>query len=138
MDKKEDRKESKIIPSISNYGSREEWERACWRKILKSKELLSLFITSHERRDLITRAATMDAIISGKSYREIGKELWVSPQTISIIKKAINEKAYRSYLERSRKERKKKEYSIDNRPVRRKWPEGRPRRTKYGTIYMPY
>jgi hypothetical protein len=81
----------------------------------------------------------MDGLISGKSYRKIGKELWLSPQTISAIKKAINEKTYRSYLERSHKERKKKKYSPS--PVSEKSksrPYGRPRRIKYGTIYMPY
>jgi len=128
-----------VLPPIDNYSSRQEWETACWREILESKELLSLLITSHERRDLVNRAAAMDKIISGKSYQEIGKELWISPQTISVIKKAINEKAYRSYLERSHKERKKRKYSPS--PVSKKSknkPYGRLRRTKYGTIRMPY
>lgn len=128
-----------ILPLINNYSSRQEWETACWQKILESKELLPLLITSHERRDLIMRAAAMDGLISGKSYRKIGKELWLSPQTISAIKKAINEKTYRSYLERSHKERKKKKYSSS--PVSEKSkskPYSRPHRTKYGTIYMPY
>jgi len=134
-----DKKESIAIPPINNYHSRQEWETACWRKILESKELLSLLITSHERRDLVNRAAAIDRIISGKSYQEIGNELWLSPQTISVIKKAINEKAYRSYLERSHKERKKKKYSSG--PVSTKSrtrPRGKPHRTKYGTIYIPY
>ena len=130
---------STAIPPIDNYHSRQEWEIACWRKILESKELLSLLVTSHERRNLVRRAAAIDRLISGKSYRKIGNELWLSPQTISAIKKAINERAYRSYLERSQKERKKRKYSSD--PVSAKSrakPRGRPIRTKYGTIYMPY
>ncbi len=134
-----DKKGSTAVPSINDYHSREEWEVACWRKILESKELLPLLITSHERRDLIVRAATMDGLSSGKTYQEIGNELWVSPQTISVIKKAMDEKAYRSYLERSYKERKKKKYSSS--PVSKKSekrPHGKPRHTKYGTIYMPY
>jgi Trp operon repressor len=134
-----DKKESITIPSINNYHSRQEWETACWRKILESKELLSLLITSHERRDLVNRAAAIDRIISGKSYQEIGEELWLSPQTISVIKKAISERAYRSYLERSHKERRKKKYSPNSIPTRSKARlRGRPQRTKYGTIYMPY
>ncbi|MEK7193883.1 MAG: Trp family transcriptional regulator [Patescibacteria group bacterium] len=134
-----DKEKSIILPPISNYASRKEWETACWRKILESKELLPLLITSHERRDLIMRAAAMEGLISGKSYRKIGKELWVSPQTISVIKKAIDEKAYRSYLERSHKERKRRKYSPSPIPEKSKSkPYGRPRRTKYGTIYMPY
>jgi len=134
-----DKKESTAIPPINNYHSRQEWETACWRKILESKELLSLLITSHERRNLVNRAAAIDRIISGKSYQEIGEELWLSPQTISVIKKAINEKAYRSYLERSHKERKKRKYSSNSISAKlRARPRGRPQRTKYGTIYMPY
>ncbi len=133
------KKESTAIPPIDNYHSRQEWEVACWRKILKSKELLQLLITSHERHNLVRRLAAMDRLISGKSYREIGKELWLSPQTISAVKKAITKRAYRSYLERSQKERKKRKYSSN--PVSAKSgarPRGRPLRTKYGTIYMPF
>ncbi len=126
-----------ILPPIANYSSREQWENACWRKILESKELLSLLITSHERRDLVRRVAAMNMLVSGKSYREIGNELWVSPQTISVIKKAMNENGYRSYLERSHKERKKRKYSAWPSAAKPKY-RGRPRRTKYGTIYMPH
>lgn len=125
-----------ILPAINNYPSRTEWEIACWQKLLKSQELLRLFVTPHERHDLVMRVAAMDKIISGKSYREISEELWLSPQTISGIKKAINEKAYRSYLERSKKERKEKKYSSNMQPFHPR-PSGTPRRTKYGTLYIP-
>ncbi len=123
------------MPPINHYASRKEWETAYWDKILKSKDLLQLVITSHERHDLVMRAAAIDSLSSGKSYRQIGKELWLSPQTVSGIKKAVSEKAYKSYLERSKKERKKKIYSskIKTRKVR---PSGIPRRTKYGTLYI--
>jgi len=82
------------------------------------------------------RAATLKELISGKGPRQISRELFISSQTINVIKKAMTENKYRSYLERSKKERKKKEYSTDRRPIR-KLPKGRPKRTKYGTIYMP-
>ena len=128
---------SGILPPINNYSSRLEWESACWQKILKSKELLRLLITSHERRNLVMRVAALNRLIAGRSYRQIGEELWLSPQTISGIKKALKEKSYRSYLERSKKERKKREYSSIPAPFKPR-PRGRPHRTKYGTIYMPY
>ena len=51
------------------------------------------------------RVAIMNRLALGKSYREIGKELWISSQTVSGIKKAVDEKSYRSYL--ARNERKK-------------------------------
>ena len=129
------------LPKIEKYSSRKEWEDACWNKILESnelKELLKLFTTSHERHDLITRIAALEKITSGKSYRKIGDELWLSSQTISGIKKAINENGYRSYLERSKKERKKKVYSHDRASSTKPKPKGRAHKTKYGTIYSEY
>jgi FixJ family two-component response regulator len=83
------------------------------------------------------RAAVLKEIISGKGPRQISRELFVSVQTIDVIKKSMDENSYRSYSERSKKERKRKEYSIDNKVTKPKYP-GRPKRTKYGTIYMPY
>ena len=125
-----------LLPAVSGYSSRKEWEAAAWRKILKSKELLDLLITSHERQDLVRRVAAMESLSHGKSYKEIGDELWLSPQTISGIKKALKEKGYRSYLERSKTERKKKKFSSG--PIRnRREFRGRPKRTKYGIIYLP-
>jgi len=94
-------------------------------------------ITSHERHNLVMRAAALKGLTSGKSQRQISKEFFLSLQTISAVKKAMAENNYRSYLERSKKEREKKKYSIgpaSAKPRRR----GRPHRTKYGTIYLPY
>jgi predicted transcriptional regulator len=62
------------------------------------------------------RAAALDRLSTGKSYSEIGEELWLSPQTVSGIKKAASEKSYKSYLERSKKGRKKKIYGSKIRP----------------------
>ncbi len=127
------------LPLIKNYSSRKEWEVACWQKILKSDDLLNLLTTSNERHDLIMRAAAINGLMSGKSYREISKEFFVSLQTISVVKKALAENIYKSYLTRSRTERKKKIYSPGPKRIpKREWHEGRPQKTKYGTIYMPY
>lgn len=127
---------SSNLPSRDSSSSRKEWEETCWREILKSKALLELLTTVHERHDLVMRATALEGILSGKSYRQISKELNLSLQTISVVKKALNERIYRSYLERSKKERKKKRYSSGSRrfPVR---PSGTPQRTKYGTVYIP-
>ncbi|HUX35754.1 MAG TPA: hypothetical protein VMV71_01830 [Candidatus Paceibacterota bacterium] len=124
------------LPSLSNYSSRKEWEDACWRKLLKSKNSLVLLATSHERHNLIMRAAVIDGINSGKKYRQIAEELWLSPQTISSIKKAVNGSDYKSYRERGKTERKKKIYSHYTASARRKF-RGRPVRTKYGIVYLP-
>ncbi|NCO89583.1 hypothetical protein COW77_02755 [Candidatus Wolfebacteria bacterium CG18_big_fil_WC_8_21_14_2_50_39_7] len=137
MDKNKDRNKNFTLPPINRYSSRKEWEDACWHKILKSTNLLKLLVTSYERRHLVRRAAVMDGIHSGKRYRQIAEELWLSPQTISSIKRALKENSYRSYRERSKKERKKKVYSSSPVPKQTK-PRGRAVRTKYGTIYLPY
>jgi Trp operon repressor len=125
------------LPSLDKYSSRKEWELGCWMKILKSEELLELLMTSHERHNLVMRAAVLKELLLGKGIREISRKFFISLQTISVIKKSITENSYRSYSERSKKERKKKEYSVFQAPARPKR-RGWPRRTKYGTIYMPY
>ncbi|MDP2696474.1 MAG: Trp family transcriptional regulator [bacterium] len=99
------------LPPIKNYSSRSEWELACWQKIIASPKLLRLLVTARERHNLVMRAATIDRLITGKSYTQIGEELWLSPQTISGVKKALKEKGYRSYFERGKKERKKRVYN---------------------------
>ena len=84
------------------------------------------------------RAAVISGINSGKSYRQIAEELWLSPQTISSIKKALKENNYQSYRERSKKERKKKVYSSNPTVNQKRKHRGKPVRAKYGTIYLPY
>lgn len=49
-----------IIPLLEGYSSRKEWEETSWQKILESGEILPLLITSHERHDLVIRAAVME------------------------------------------------------------------------------
>lgn len=130
------KKRNGTTPPVSNYSSRVAWEAACWKKLAASQGLLRLLITAHERHDLVMRAAALDRILSGKSYREIGDELWLSPQTVSGIKKAFRENNYRSYLERSKTERKKRIYHSLRSPAQPR-PHGRPVRTKYGMVYIP-
>ena len=125
------------LPPINRYSSRQEWEEACWRKILKSNNLLKLLVTSYERRNLVMRATVMAGVNSGKKYKQIAEELWLSPQTISSIKKALRENSYRSYRERSKKERKKKVYSSSPVSSQKRKHHGKPVRTKYGTVYLP-
>ena len=126
-----------MLPSVDGYPSRKEWEEACWRKILKSKRLLKLLITSHERNNLVMRAAVANGLAHGESYKQIAEDLFVSPQTISVIRKAIIENGYKSYSERSKKERKKKVYTVSRNKIKPKH-SGKFRHTKYGKIYLPF
>ena len=125
------------LPLVSHYSSRKEWESACWNKILKSRKLLALLVTPYERHNLVLRAVALERIQSGKKYRQIAEELWLSPQTVSAIKKVMLENGYRSYRQRGKIERKKKMYgsSVTSTQKKKRLP-GRPVRTKYGTIYL--
>ncbi len=135
-----------IIESIGKDaqadGLKEEAIRTAVELILRSSGIRVLteseWLETPAAPYLYVRAATLKELVSGKGPRQISRELFISSQTINVIKKAMFENNYRSYLERSKKERKKKVYSIDRRPIRRKWPEGRPKRTKFGTIYVNY
>lgn len=126
-----------VLPSRNRYASRKEWENACWHAVLKSEKFLDILLTFHERHKVVMRAVAVTMIHSGKKFQQIVEELRLSPQTVSGIKKAINENAYKSYRERGKTERKKRVYGskIVSRAVEKK-PEGRPVRTKYGVIYL--
>lgn len=125
-----------MIPPVDNYPSRREWEEASWRKISESKNLLSTLVTSYERHNLVMRAAVLEGLVLGKGQRQLSRELSVSLQTINAVKKAITEDSYRSYSERSKKERKKRKYS-PNSILSQTKRRGRSVRTKYGTIHVP-
>ena len=124
------------LPPLHRYSSRREWENACWQKLLKSKSFLKSLVTSYERHNLVMRAAVKEGIRSGKRFKELSREIGLSPQTVSSIKKALSEGGYRSYRERGKTERKKKTYSILQ-TVSKRRPYGRAVRTKYGTVYIP-
>lgn len=124
------------LPSINDYSSRKEWEDACWRKLLNSKNILQTVITPYERRNLIMRAAVMGKINSDEGHRQIARELSISRQTVSEVKKSMDENKYKSYRQRGKTDRKKKIYSSGP-PTKEKKHRGRPIHTKYGTIYWP-
>lgn len=133
--KKKDRKIIvATIPPISKYNSRKEWESECWKNVVKDIALLQSFITSYERHNIIMRVAVFQMISSGKSYKEIGKELWISPQTISGIVKSIKGNKYESYREQNKgKQVKNRVLSIPICPIKK-----RRVRSKFGTTYVSY
>jgi len=125
---------SLLLPPKDRYPSHGEWEKACWKKIIKSEKFLETLVTSYERHNITMRAAVMDLVNSGKSFRQIARDLQISTQTVNSIKKAVRD-SYKSYRERGKTERKKKIYSRD--PSKKK-PYRHYRRTKYGKVYLPY
>ena len=100
---------------------------------MKSGKLLDSLVTPNERRNIVMRAAIVELISSGKGTRHISRELQISRQTISSVKKITKERSYKSYRERGKTERKKKVYS--SHPSKKK-PHRYYRRTKYGKVYM--
>lgn len=86
------------IPPVRAYPSRKAWEEACWRKIAGTNNFIARFATAHERHVWVIRAAIVDRLHTGRSYKQISEELWISPQTVSEIKKAMqNKNEYGSY-----------------------------------------
>ena len=118
------------LPQRNHFSSREAWEISCWKNIVKSETLLHLLITPHEQHNLVIRATTLEGLMSGKSYKQIGKELWASPQTISGIKKAMEERIYESYLERRKKKQKEEKNTLP--PFQHYQTKKRSVRTKFG------
>jgi Trp operon repressor len=135
------------VPAVSAFPSRAAWEEAVWDVFigyLASQDrknalitLLDVLITEPEQRRLIHRIAAVDRILAGEKYRTIGKELWLTRQTLTSIKKALIERRYRSYRERGKTERKKKIYSPGPRSATLRYdPSKRRVRTKYGTLHI--
>ena len=95
------------------------WELNIWSKFLVNIEkanskkeiakLLDNLLSSNEKILISKRLATVALIKGGKSYREIGKILWISPGTVSAIKKSIslpaNYKSSRYYCGRNKSEK---------------------------------
>ncbi len=75
-----------IIESFREADSRE-----------KVEELFNNLLTDYEKDDLARRLAILSLVRQGGTYSEISKKLWVSPSTISSIKKSlISKNGYKS------------------------------------------
>lgn len=70
---------------------------------------LGKLLSADEKQAIINRVAILALIRTGKSYSEIGELLWVSPVTISTIKKNFVDKSghYKSRRAFSTKEKKR-------------------------------
>src|SRR3989344_7694196 len=108
----------KTIPSVNKFKSRREWEANVWSKLIggftrisspqEMEKSLNLLLTSHEKTQMIKRASAVSLLKQGKSYREIGQILWLSPNTINAIRKSIRtQEGYVSRYMRNKKPEKK-------------------------------
>lgn len=88
----------------------ERWAENLWggliSRILKAKShgeikrLLEKLLSEDEKMMILKRLAVAALVHSGKSYKEISEVLWLSPNTISTIKKNLlgDHRNYKSYL----------------------------------------
>ncbi|MEK7192074.1 MAG: Trp family transcriptional regulator [Patescibacteria group bacterium] len=93
----------------------EQWMEVLWDELLtkvsnmkSKKELkrtLESLMSEHEKRTILRRLAVNALVRLGKSYKKIGEIIWVSPQTISAIRKNSFDMtvAYKSYRASPRK-----------------------------------
>ncbi len=97
------------IKNLSEFSSRKEWENYLWKEFSKiaSNKKLELFLnnllTNQEKRNIIRRLAIISLFKKGMNYHQISEILWLSPNTISSIKKSIGNGEYKSYFEISKK-----------------------------------
>lgn len=80
------------MKELSKFKSRKEWEKFIWGKFLKSikdidsnkglGKLLDSVLSENEKRLIIKRMVAISLIRQGKTYKEIGEILWISPETI--------------------------------------------------------
>ena len=110
-----------IMEEISKFKSRKEWEGFIWLKFLENaekaksdkqlKNFLDGLLSVNEKKLIIKRLTALAMIKAGKSYKEIEEVLWVSPSTISALKKSVFQRSgyqsNRHYAEKSRDEKRK-------------------------------
>lgn len=130
---------AKLFPIRNNFLSRKDWEEACWRKLLKLSDTLDLITPATDRHSLIMRAVALDWLRAGMKFERIIKELQISRQTLSAVKKVLHENGYRSYRQRGKTERKKRVYTSNtlSHAKRVSVRRGKRVRTKYGNIHLP-
>lgn len=94
------------MKNIKEFNSRKEWVGFVWTKILddvknpKLANMLNTLISAHEKEIIVNRLAALTFIKQGKSYKQIGEELWLSPTTIRSLKRIVEnnfKKEYKSY-----------------------------------------
>lgn len=94
------------MKKLNEFKSRKEWEDFLWSEMVNklhesgsekqlSEQLQKLF-SEHERNLAIKRMTALILLKEGLSYQQIGELLWISPSTISVIKKNYfgNSKSY--------------------------------------------
>jgi uncharacterized protein YerC len=90
------------MKNIDEFKSRKEWENYFWKAFVKNVEklksekrlanFLNNLLSKTEKKNISRRLMVIYLLKKGKTYREIGEILWISPGTISSIKKSLLDK----------------------------------------------
>ncbi len=100
----------------NKYISRKKQLNIIWVNLLKSLKkpgleiLLNKILSQYEKNLIANRLAAISLIKQGKSYKEIGEELWLSPSTIRSLKSIMansNTEEYQTYRQVKRVAREK-------------------------------
>lgn len=104
------------LPLLTEFPTRKHWEAAVWEILierlatLKSpaelKKALHFLLSPRERHNATFRALVASRTKSGIGFREIGREVWLSSDTISAIRKSLGETDYKSARARGHVKRK--------------------------------
>lgn len=109
------------MKEISKLKSRKEWEDFVWSKFLENaerarsekqlKNFLDNLLSANEKKLIIKRLTALAMTKAGKTYKEIEEILWISPSTISALKKSFEKRSgYQSsryYAEKNKNEKRK-------------------------------
>lgn len=98
--------------------SAEDWTEGLWLELIEKvgeakdknsvRRLIEHLLSNDEKKMVAKRIGVMALLREGKSYKEISEILWLSPNTISTIKKNMldskeNYKSYRKFYKGPRK-----------------------------------
>ena len=130
-----------FMPLVDEFSTRKEWRSACWQQLVlelqecpasKLRQLLETIVSPRERMAITTRAIVAVRLGMGATYRAIGREVWLSPRTISAIKKGIAGANYDSGWAREKMQRRIRQ--AERWRAQEKDLPPRYRRTKYGRM----
>ncbi|MDO8466958.1 MAG: Trp family transcriptional regulator [bacterium] len=95
------------MKKLEQFKSRAEWDRFMWDKVVEKlaraksnrevEGILNKLLGEHERNLMLRRLTTILLIQDGLSYSQIGEVLWLSPNTISAVKKSLLSNKYYSW-----------------------------------------
>lgn len=91
------------MKNINEFGSRDTWMNYAWIKLLENiqnkimSKVLDSLLSRYEKKIIINRLVALSLIKKGKTYKQIGEELWLSPNTIRSLKMIFENKSAKEY-----------------------------------------